>query len=646
MQAVAPYDLAVSAIAGILSLDQRPLEPGQAQAMVARLVERAAHVSDQRRKDELQLVQLERRPHPRPTTIGATRPTLWVTADARIDNCDELEQTLGKDAFGADLPRASRLILGAYRKWGTGCAQHLVGAFAFALWDSTHQRLYCARDVMGVRPFFYHHAAHRLFAFASEAKALLTLAAVDPEIDEERLADFLMLSESAASATFYRNVRALPPAHQIVVDHHGFCLERYWRPDLETELELGSDGDYEERFRACFFEAVRCRLGPPSPAQPSALGSTLSGGLDSSAVACAASRLLGDEPAPPTLHTFAAVFPSLPPSSLALIDERRYLEAAEQRIDGEHHRIEADRLSPTAEIDFFVGCIDGPHVPFNLYLHREIYRRAEEHGIVGLLDGLDGDTTVSHGIERLPELVRERRWLTLLSEARALARYSPNSKINTRSILYDHAVAPFLPTGVARRAATREADRLEALDLFEPDFTRRLRLEQRWLDSRSALWRRFIGARAEHARALESALHPQVLEIASSVAARSGVEPRYPFYDRRLIELCLSLPSDQKLRNGTSRSILRRALSDLLPSSIRSRMSKANLSPNFILGVRDSCAAPTCDLSEIYAYVDKTKLHQLQLRIEQTPLNIDTRRFFTVVCAGRWLQQRGTASFS
>ena len=186
---------------------------------------------------------------------------LALTADARIDNRPELLRTLRLG--DSDVPD-SELILAAYEKWGEDLAAHLVGDFAFALWDGHARKLVCARDVMGIKPFYYY-AGGEVFAFASEIKGLLAHPEVPRRLNETKVVDYLAPVFEDLEQTFYEGIYRLPPAQVLVVEEGRIRRRTYWELDASRELRLGSDEAYVEAFREVFTEALRgVRIAPHS----------------------------------------------------------------------------------------------------------------------------------------------------------------------------------------------------------------------------------------------------------------------------------------------------------------------------------------------------------------------------------------------
>jgi asparagine synthase (glutamine-hydrolysing) len=497
-----------------------------------------------------------------------------IAADARIDNRDDLIQALGI-AKRPDTIVDSELILRAYEKWGESCADRLIGDFSFAVWDRREQQLFCARDSAGIKSFYYY-SPPELFAFASEIKALTALPALPCVLNEQRVEEFLDCRFEDRTSTFYAGISRLPPASSLLVTRSSLRIRRYWRPDPQREIRLRGDREYAEAFREKFDDAVRCRLRNAFPT-----GSTLSGGLDSSAVACTAQKILGEDHASSRVHTFSIIFPGLPEQDLRVIDERRYIECVLRSGSFEPHYIHGDRLHPLENWRQVHHHLDEANFAPNLYLHWAMYREAQKAGVRVFLDGLDGDTTVSHGFEYLQELARRFRWVELHRQASLLAQNLFGGS-TARRIIWKYCLREMVPDWMHRAWSTARGN--GAKNSAEPALTHpqlMKRFSQRRRAAEYSNRRRARTARQHHARVLDLPLYGHMLEAADNAAAAFGIEARYPFFDRRLIEFCLALPPGQKLSGGWNRAVFRRAMEGVLPPEIQWRSSKGDLSPNF-----------------------------------------------------------------
>ena len=218
---------------------------------------------------------------------------LTITADARIDNREQLLADIPVRCRGGAIISDSQLILRAYMKWGESCVDYLLGDFAFAIWNERTQALFLARDQMGCKPLYYH-CSEGLLVFASSANAVARVGQVGATVDEGRIADYLIEMEGLdQTGTWYREISRMPPAHCVLYRGDAFRPLKYWELQPADSSHLKTDADYLEAFTEVYTEAVRSRLRcHKNPA------SMLSGGLDSSTVVALARDLLvaGGEP--------------------------------------------------------------------------------------------------------------------------------------------------------------------------------------------------------------------------------------------------------------------------------------------------------------------------------------------------------------
>jgi asparagine synthase (glutamine-hydrolysing) len=426
---------------------------------------------------------------------------------------------------------------------------------------------------MGVKPFFYY-CSDRLFVFATEIKALLCLSEVPRQLNEIKIADHLATLFEDKASTYYKEILRLPPAHSVSVTRNGIQIKSYWTLDPAHNIRFVSDREYAEAFREVFTEAVRCRLRSAFP-----VGSTLSGGLDSSSIACTARNLMSQR-GNGSLHTFSAIFPSLPKEDLVKIDERPYINAVLATGGFVPHYVHADRISPLAELDRVMWFADEPILAPNLYIHRALYQKAQEQGVRIFLDGIDGDTTVSHGLEYLIELARTVRWRTLFTEVTALAH---NSQRSRWKILWRYGFKPLVPESVIktwRALHGRNGSKWAGNKMVNSAFSQRIGLPARAKEQMARLGS-LRTAREVHLCGLSQGLNAHGLQQLDTAASPFSLEARYPFFDRRLMEFCLALPPGQKLHLGWQRFVLRQAMEGILPPQVQWRFMKANLSPNF-----------------------------------------------------------------
>jgi asparagine synthase (glutamine-hydrolysing) len=571
-----------------------------------------------------------------------------ITADARVDNRDELLADLREFGVSASSPD-SHLILAAYRKWGEDCPKRILGDFAFAIWDGRAQALFCACDPMGVKGIYYHACGDGL-TFASEIKALFAVPGVPRRLNEMRVAEYLVTLFEDRAGTFYKDIFRLPGANSMTVSRDKLAIREYWSLDPRAELRLKSDAEYVEGFRDLFVKAVNCRTRSAFP-----VGAALSGGLDSSSVACVAAHGTPDGTGP--LHTFSLIFPSLPEADLRQIDERPQIHSVLESGNFQPHYIEADRISPMWDVERMHFHLDHANFAPNLYLHWAMYNEAQKQGVRVFLDGFDGDSTVSHGFERLTELAQRLRWRTLWREVRMLSE-NHLSGIAPRRIVKEYCVKPLTPRWayLARNMVRTGGRKARAGRIFiNPDFKARTGIEERArrMLRDQAKWTITRTARENHWMGLNQAQYAYTLEIADKASAAFEVEARYPFFDRRLMEFCLALPAEQKLGQGWNRWIQRRAMTGILPADIQWRPRKGNLSPNFYLRLMDFEKARLEEVSirgasELAPFVDATAVREAYQNYSTASRRgySEGIQLFATVNLALWLRSSGLATQS
>ncbi len=498
-----------------------------------------------------------------------------VVSDSRLDNRPELVRALGLDARCVDAVGDGELLHAAWQRWGEDCADRLLGDFAFAIWDPARQALFCARDIMGVRPLYFHHVPGRLFAFASDIQALLALKDVPRRINEGRIADAMVgeLEGIDRTSTFYLDIERLPPARTLRVDMGGARQAEYWLPIGERPVDLPqSEGEWIEAVRTCLEQAVRYRLRGSGP-----VGAMVSGGLDSSSAAALGQRILEDGGPGARLPTFSAINSAGP---CAETDAVRLMLAA---FDFDATTVDLQALEGVApEV---LAHLEEMREPFDgtMTLISAVYAAAAVHGTHALLDGLPADNLYTAG-GLFRGLALSGQWGRLWREARALHRTWAHPHPGTRAV-------QTLAGTLAPRTLRRPWDALQQRRHYR-DHCKTSSISQE-LASRVALRNRFEAYRQDMARTrlgnpnsaphtiMTAAYITAAVERYNRIASFHGVEPRHPFLDRRVIELHAWLPLHLRLRQGWYKWVLRAAVEGLLPGEVTWRRGKEHLGYQF-----------------------------------------------------------------
>ncbi|NJO66017.1 MAG: lasso peptide isopeptide bond-forming cyclase, partial [Richelia sp. RM2_1_2] len=417
----------------------------------------------------------------------------------------------------------------------------------------------------GVKPFYYY-SSNNTFVFGSEIKAIFCLPEVPRQINEVRIGDYLIKNFDDTTITSYQDILRLPPAHSIKISVAGIEIQNYWKLDLEKEIRLSSDEEYAQEFRRIFTEAVRCRLRSALP-----VGSLLSGGLDSSSITCVARNILAQQGK--ILDTFSAIF-----DSNTECDERTFINAVLDRGNLKPHYVHGDERTPLSDIEKILWHQDevffAPGLPIMSW---GLYGATKREDVRVLLDGHDGDGVVSHGYGYLHELARQGRWLALAIEIRGVSKiYSQSAWETFWLYFYNYGMNSVSrkPFKLMRRLKKVLQQRLSKSNQSEQvsrwsdninfEFIERINLEERYRKSQQSDISSLQSAKKEHYQTITSGLQVYALEVLDKAAAAFSIEQRYPFWDKRLVEFCLAIPSEQKLHKGWSRMVMRRAMTNIL----------------------------------------------------------------------------------
>jgi asparagine synthase (glutamine-hydrolysing) len=483
----------------------------------------------------------------------AQRTAIW--ADVRLDNREELLAALGVPENGPAAGDAD-LILAAYRRWGDDCASHLLGDFAFALWDHQRGRLYCARDHAGIRQLSYYSDAG-VFACASAPEQLLGYPQVPAEPDKATLANFLLDRFPDPDATLYQGIRRLPAAHFLVVTNRGVRLQRYWDPANLANSRPRTDEDIIDGFREVFGAAVQSRLAGSGD-----VAATLSGGLDSSAIVCVAHQLAPDA----LSRAYSLVFDDLP------CDERRYIDDVVRATGIGVVSCLADR---GAGAQPFQACASNqyPGVPCDatFSMNFDLLERARQQGTRVLLWGVGGDELLGSGDAYLSDFIRQGRFRSAGQAVSDRVRHSGISDLRRSGAA---CIRPLVPRrlrsgmrGLVRRRLPRwiREDFLRDAGALEPQS------EPPWRFGCEAQERIYRGLTTGRTAGYS-------LPASDAMAAAFDMEFRHPFFDRRLIEYVLGLPP-ARAEFFAGKLLLREALRGTLPESIRTRLDKTGFDP-------------------------------------------------------------------
>jgi asparagine synthase (glutamine-hydrolysing) len=490
-----------------------------------------------------------------------------LIADVRLDNREELARALGLGPADAARLSDAAVLMKALERWGEGAVARLYGDFAFAWWDALRGRLVLARDALSQRPLHYHQG-DGFFAFASMPKGLHALPQVPYAPDRDAIADFLVVMPEDGAESFFEGIRKVRAGHVAIVAPTGISERAFWDPNPPM-LRLARPVEYEEALCDELDRAVAARLRGTQ----GQVAAHLSAGLDSSAVAATAARLLADEGGRVTAFT-SAPRPGydLPAVDGAIVDEWPLAaQVAALYPNMNQVRVNVPRASPLADTDRYFRYFQRPMLNLcNGVWTSAILDEAKERGLGVLLTGTLGNATFSYdGMHELHRLLRSGRLVKLAGEAARLKR--GGSRLGSVAA---QALGPMLPPSlwrtIERVRGTGEGWRTSTL--LNPRRAAELGIERRAADRGLDLDYRPRGdareARLWMIRRIDSGNYKK------GMLGGWGVDVRDPAADRRLIEFCLSVPPAEYLSGGRRRSLAVRAFRDRLPPELLAERRK------------------------------------------------------------------------
>lgn len=485
--------------------------------------------------------------------------SIAVVMNGEIYNHELLRRDLEASGHSFRTRADTEVLVHLYEEHGDRLVEHLRGMFAFALWDARGQRLLCARDRVGKKPFFFTRRGSR-FSFASEVRSLLQDPELRREVDPQAIDAYLAFQYVPHPLSAFRGVSKLPPACTLVVEQGREEIKRYWTLEYSPKSSGVPRAELEERLWELLREATRIRLMSEVP-----LGAFLSGGIDSSAVVAAMAEA-SSEP----VKTFSIGFEE------PTFDEVSYARLVAERFGTDHHefqvRPEALEIMPRLARHYGEPFADPSAIP-SFYLAQMTGRH-----VTVALNGDGGDESFAgYGRYARSQLIGHLDWLPRRLQRAApqlVAVLGPGGREGSL-----RARTRRLADALAMNDWQRYARTLTAFDRQQRDalLLPELRAELEACRGEKILDRSWHQSRAEHSvdRMLDvdiaTYLPGDLLPKVDIATMAYSLEARSPFLDQELMEFAATLPAEMKLDGSDGKAILKSALRDVLPSAVLDR---------------------------------------------------------------------------
>lgn len=518
----------------------------------------------------------------------------------------------------------TEVLLQLYARKGPEMLADLRGMFAFAIWDRKTERLFCARDRVGKKPFFYQ-STKETFAFASELKALMTDHR--PEIDQRAIRVFLGLQYVPAPLTGFKDIHALPPGYAGMCERSGW---RTWKYDaiFETPAFTGSFTQAKDQLRHLLEESIRLRLISDVP-----IGAFLSGGIDSSTIVGLTKKALHT-----SLSTFTMGFPATG------YDERPQAQAFAKRHELPHHAFEASSHHASEALDTLTSLYESPYADSSALPTWLLARETAKHVKV-VLTG-DGADELFAGYRRHAYFAQALRLSRIGGRALVpLMRQLSRAFGDQRILRFSRTLAALKNSPQAGYAALFTGSYFSQEDevaLLQPGFAHETEpwSAETWMTQRATQHDPLFDALTFD----RTSYLPDDLNVKMDRATMAhGLEARSPFLDQEVVAFASSLPTEWLLHNGKGKWILKEAFADILPKDLLTRKKRGFQVPlaSWFRGELRPLFEERC-LSDASPIKQLCQPHTMATLLKENDRGVDHgNRLWMLISLATWLEKHG-----
>jgi asparagine synthase (glutamine-hydrolysing) len=522
-----------------------------------------------------------------------------ITADVRLDNRNEICQAL-KIKNTSDYVDSELIVL-LYNQFKEKCVDHLIGDFAFVIWDEECQTLFCARDHIGIRPLFYSYE-NQTFIFSSEIKGILADDKFENNINYDYLKKVCGYLSPDYNETVYDKIFKVAPGESITIKNNQLTKKTYWRLDTVKETHLSSPSEYLSKIKELMEEAVKCRLRTSFQ-----VGTELSGGLDSSTITNIVAKQLHEKGR--KIYCFADVVPKEARPNNMLCDEDFVDEVTEfSKIDqifkmpSNYNTVSYRPGKFLSDLDLNLEIADGPNNSFASFSNQRKLS-ASQKDVKILFSGFPGDNLVTSQEKKIH--------LEYLKKNQLKDFYISGKKINSKpqllKCLLSKIALKYRIFPLRKKQLYNSRRSFLTKDAFD-SISGKIKKEDNFQSFKEIL--RIKIERSHVSTRFENEIHN---------GKKYKVEPVFPLADIRLLEFMISIPPEIVSLYGSNRAMFRIALKTEIPEKLYKYQSKANgpkieyLFPNWLLRQKESLAwlNPKHSKSIIPDFIDSTKFLEI-----------------------------------
>lgn len=492
-----------------------------------------------------------------------------ISYNGEIYNYKELRNELQSKGHIFRSESDTEVLLAVWSEWGIKGLQRLVGMFAFVVYDSVKQNITLVRDAFGIKPIFYKIDNNSIY-FASELPALLKLIPEKPNLDLQKSYDYLVHNDyDSGSGTFIDGVQQLSPANYLVFDLKSFIAsepQAWWTPDLKTRTKLSFE-ESANKLRELFLESIKLHLRSDVP-----IGITLSGGIDSSAIASSVRYLYPNMP----INTFSFI------AEDQNISEEHWIDNLNKKINATSHKIRINNNDIRSDLTEMIKKQGEPFGSTSIYAQYRVSKMIQEKGITVILDGQGADEILAgyrgYPGHRLLSLIEQNKWIQAHQFAKHWASLNKRNYLLAWMHLGRITLPNFLYELINKFFSMLPRNKIGKN--FNPkwinvNFLKKMNI--RLQENRMNFNKNNSGQRVKEvlAHSLIKQGLPSLLRHADRNSMAFSIESRVPYLTIPLVSFLFSLPEDYLIsEKGITKYIFRKAMRGIVPDDILDRTDK------------------------------------------------------------------------
>lgn len=476
--------------------------------------------------------------------------SIWIIYNGEIYNFMHLRQELEKKGHRFYSNTDTEAVIHAYEEFGEECVQKFNGMFSFAIWDLRQKKLFCSRDRLGIKPFYYYWDGNK-FIFASEIKAILQHP-VKRAVDETALSYYLAYTFIPGENSIFQNIYKLMPGTSLVLKENKIKIKKYWNPDFSDKINA-DESYFIKKINECLDASVKRRMIADVP-----VGAFLSGGIDSSAVVAKMSKMTSN------LKTFSVSF------DVTDYDESKYSSLIAEKFSTDHHSFHFKAGDILKHISFISSHYDEPLADSSIVPTYIISKIARKHVKVALT-GEGGDESFAgydrynafkqlRFARRLPKIFRKKSQSFAFEKEHLINKLAKKASIfleYSGMKNYEIYSKTWSNIGIEpKNELLSKKNDFKIHNHYKPFFKYRSFLDNS-LNSD-----------------INNYLPSDLLKKVDMSSMAVSLEARVPFLDHEFIEFTCRIPSYLKIKHNEKKYILKKALKGILPDEILYRKKK------------------------------------------------------------------------